>query len=244
MSKVRLGEWMWRFLAAAMLFAVSWTIWIIYQLSPPAFIMNAAFEAAAKARGKQAETPSAQGIITPASTSAETPAAASASSPAEDPAKAPAATASSAAETSAKTAAAAPAEPPVPEKPAEKPAEKPVAAKAPDVEVAETVEAWAKAWSAKDADAYLAFYAKDFKTPGGEPRAEWEKTRKQRIGAPKSITVKIDALKVTLAGEGRARATFRQSYRSDVVEPIVTTKTLALARSDGRWLIQQEKSGN
>lgn len=231
MSKGKLGEWMWRFLAAAMLFAVSWTLWIIYQLSPPALITAAAFDAAAQAMGKRVGNPSAQGIITPAPAASAPAESAVASAPAENPAKSAVAAASSAAEAPAK------AEP-------EKPAEKPVAAKAPDVEVAEAVEAWAKAWSSKDADAYLAAYAKDFKTPGGELRAEWEKSRKQRISAPKSITVKIDALKVTLAGEGRANATFRQDYRSDVVDPIVTTKTLVMVKTDGRWLIQQEKSGN
>jgi len=33
------------------------------------------------------------------------------------------------------------------------------------------VNGWAKAWSAKDADAYLAYYASAFQVPGGEPRA-------------------------------------------------------------------------
>jgi hypothetical protein len=41
--------------------------------------------------------------------------------------------------------------------------------------VLDVVNAWAKAWSAKNVDAYLAFYGKDFKTPGGESRASWEK---------------------------------------------------------------------
>ena len=50
-------------------------------------------------------------------------------------------------------------------------------------EVLDTVNAWAKAWSAKNVDAYLAFYARDFKTPGGEARPEWEKARRQRISA-------------------------------------------------------------
>lgn len=240
MSKIKLGEWMWRFLAVTMLFAVSWTIWIIYQLSPPELIMNAAFEAAAKARGKQIQTPGAQGIIT-SSAGAEQPAksaVAAASSAAEETPKSVIAAASSAAEALPKSTATAPsAEPP-------KPAPEKPAAKTPDAEVIDTVEAWARAWSSKDVDAYLALYAKDFKTPGGEPRAEWEKNRRQRISAPKSIAVKVDAFKVNLGAEGRANVTFRQDYRSDVVDPVVTTKTLVMARTDGRWLIQQEKSGN
>jgi hypothetical protein len=38
--------------------------------------------------------------------------------------------------------------------------------------------------------------------------------------------------------------TFRQGYRSDVIKTATTTKTLVLARTDGRWLIQQERVGN
>ena len=128
--------------------------------------------------------------------------------------------------------------------PAKTPAEKPAAPKAGNAEILETVNAWAKAWSAKDVDGYLAFYGKDFKTPGGEPRANWEKARRQRISAPKSIVVTVDAPKVSVPAEGQASVTFRQGYRSDVIKSTNTTKTLLLARVDGRWLIQQERVGN
>jgi tetratricopeptide (TPR) repeat protein len=140
-----------------------------------------------------------------------------------------------------------PAKPPVtvaavePVKPA---AEKPAAAKAGNSDIIETVNAWAKAWSSKDVDGYLAFYAKDFKTPGGEARADWEKARRVRITAPKSIAVSVDAPKVSIGADGAASVTFRQGYRSDVIKSTSTTKTLVLAKIDGRWLIQQERVGN
>ena len=120
--------------------------------------------------------------------------------------------------------------------------EKPAAAG--NAEILETVNAWAKAWSAKNVDAYLAFYGRDFKTPGGEARADWEKARRQRISAPKSIAVTIDGPKVSVAGDGHATVTFRQGYRSDVIKSTTTTKTLVLARTDGRWQIQQERVGH
>ncbi len=81
--QTKLGEWMWRFLAIVMMFSVGWTVWIIYQLNPPPLIMNAAFEAAAKAKRKApAEKQSAQGVIS--SAGAEAPGMA-ASAPAEAP---------------------------------------------------------------------------------------------------------------------------------------------------------------
>jgi tetratricopeptide (TPR) repeat protein len=128
--------------------------------------------------------------------------------------------------------------------PAKPAAEKPAAPKAGNAEIVDTVNAWAKAWAAKDVDRYLSFYARDFKTPGGEARADWEKGRRQRIGAPKSITVTVDAPKVNVTADGHASVTFRQGYRSDVIKTATTTKTLVLARTDGRWLIQQERVGN
>jgi Flp pilus assembly protein TadD len=129
--------------------------------------------------------------------------------------------------------------PPAPEKPAPKPAEKPAAD---PTEVIKALNAWAQAWSKKDANAYLSFYSKDFKTPGGESRAEWERVRRVRIEAPKSIAVSIASPKVTMSGPDRATVTFRQSYRSDKLKSN-STKTVVMVKADGRWQIQQEKSG-
>lgn len=124
--------------------------------------------------------------------------------------------------------------------PAAKPA--PKAAPAGD-DVLEAVNAWAQAWSRKDVDAYLAFYAKDFNTPKGEARADWEKQRRQRILAPKSIAVSIEAARVSRDGDA-AKVTFRQDYKSDAFSTR-SAKTLVMVRSeDGRWRIRQERTGN
>ena len=132
--------------------------------------------------------------------------------------------------------------------PVEKPkpaAEKPAAA-APAADassdVLKAVNAWATAWSKKDADGYLSHYAKEFKTPGGESRDAWEKTRRTRITAPKSISVDIDQPKVTMNGADRATVTFRQNYKSDVLKSN-SRKTLLMIRSGERWQILEEKSG-
>ena len=95
MSKTKIGEWLWRFLAVVMMFSVAWTVWIIYQLNPPPLVMNAAFEAAANAKVKSplAEKQSAQGVIGPsggAEGAAKIPAPiAAASAPAEAPKEPP-----------------------------------------------------------------------------------------------------------------------------------------------------------
>jgi tetratricopeptide (TPR) repeat protein len=120
--------------------------------------------------------------------------------------------------------------------------EKPAAPADADGEVLKAVNGWAQAWSRKDADAYLAFYAKDFRTPGGEARADWEKARRDRIAAPKSIAVGIDSPNVTLRNPRQASVSFRQSYKSDKLSSR-NRKTLELVKVDGRWLITEEKTG-
>lgn len=106
--------------------------------------------------------------------------------------------------------------------------------------VIEAVRAWAGAWSRKDAAEYLAHYAKDFKTPKGESRADWEKGRKQRIEAPKKIDVQIQSPKVKIDSDNTASVSFRQVYRSDVIKA-TGTKTLVMVKSNGKWLIHEER---
>ena len=144
-----------------------------------------------------------------------------------------------------------PAKPPVvvaqkePEKPKSAEPEKPKPAPAADAnaEVLKAVNGWAQAWSKRDSDAYLAYYAKDFQPPSGESRADWEKSRRSRIRGAKVIAVNVSSPKVTLSSPNQATVQFRQAYRSDSFKA-TGNKTLVMVRGgDGRWQIQQEKSG-
>lgn len=130
---------------------------------------------------------------------------------------------------------------PAPQLPAPKPAPAP-AAEPNDVLAA--VSAWADAWARQDVGAYLGSYAKDFRTPKGEPRSAWESQRRARLTAPKSIAVEIDFDRVVDKGDGKVSVTFRQDYRSDVFSGSAR-KTLLMGRSeDGRWRILQEQVSN
>jgi tetratricopeptide (TPR) repeat protein len=144
----------------------------------------------------------------------------------------------------------APAPTPVPAKPEQaKPAPEPKAAPAAeqagksDAEAAvlKALNGWANAWSSKNVGAYLSYYAKDFKVPGGS-RASWEKERKDRISRPKSIQVGIESPRVTLSDASHASVTFKQSYKSASLQT-TTTKTVVLERTGDKWLIQQERIG-
>lgn len=110
-------------------------------------------------------------------------------------------------------------------------------------EVLKAVNAWAQAWSNNDVGAYLGYYAADFRTPNGEPRSDWEASRKARIAKPKKIDVKVEAPKVTFTDANRVSVTFRQNYNSPNLK-VSNMKTLLLVRSGNRWLIQQEIVGS
>lgn len=108
-----------------------------------------------------------------------------------------------------------------------------------EAEVRKALDGWAQAWSRKDADAYLAHYAKEFVTPKGQSRAQWENARRERIAAPKSISVGVSSVKVASSDTTRATATFLQQYRSDIFSGS-SRKTLVLVKDGERWLIKQE----
>ena len=131
--------------------------------------------------------------------------------------------------------------PPTDAKAASKPDARPIADN--NDETVKTVHAWAQAWAAKDVKTYLSFYAKDFKTPTGESRSEWEKGRALRISGPKVIEVGVESPRITQSGDAAATVTFRQNYRSDRLK-ISSTKTLVLVRNNGKWQIQQERVGS
>jgi Tfp pilus assembly protein PilF/ketosteroid isomerase-like protein len=113
---------------------------------------------------------------------------------------------------------------------------------APESDITAAIDGWLAAWSKKDVKGYLAHYAKDFQTPDGEPRKEWETERAQRVGKPGKIEVTRDKLSIKLDGDDKAVVRFRQNYRSSGFKSS-SGKTLTLIRHEGKWLIQQERVG-
>jgi RND family efflux transporter MFP subunit len=107
-------------------------------------------------------------------------------------------------------------------------------------EILKAVQAWAQAWSARDADLYQLAYAKDFLAPDGQNPDDWLKKRRDKMQDAKFINVRIVSPQVAFEGEDRAKVTFRQAYRSDKFVG-ATSKTLTLTAQDGRWLIVTEE---
>ena len=117
----------------------------------------------------------------------------------------------------------------------------PVAAPAPttDQVIRERITAWAAAWSAKNVEAYTAFYAPAFVPDQKVTREAWLQQRKQRLTKAGSISVTVENLTVAITNGDRATATFRQIYTSADYQD-VASKTLEWVRVDGKWLIERE----
>jgi tetratricopeptide (TPR) repeat protein len=103
----------------------------------------------------------------------------------------------------------------------------------------QVVTGWATAWSAKDVEKYLGFYAPDFAPEGGTSRQAWEAQRRARIAKPKEIKVGVSDLKVEPAGGDRVQVVFTQEYQSDVLSNR-STKVLELTQVGGQWRIRRE----
>ncbi|EXI75641.1 MAG: lipoprotein NlpI [Candidatus Accumulibacter sp. SK-11] len=108
-------------------------------------------------------------------------------------------------------------------------------------EVARTIEAWARAWSRKDAKAYFAHYAADFRAPRGMTRKAWEEGRRRPMQKAGRLQVEVEDIRVAFA-DGKATVRFRQTFSSPSLTSTVA-KTMVLVRSGGRWLIQEERVG-
>ncbi len=106
--------------------------------------------------------------------------------------------------------------------------------------IRQTVAAWARAWADRRVQDYLSFYAAAFRPEGSLDRASWERQRRDRLTRPWPIRVDLLALDVEVVEPRRARARFRQSYRSEVFADVVT-KTLELTFEGGGWKILRER---
>jgi tetratricopeptide (TPR) repeat protein len=99
--------------------------------------------------------------------------------------------------------------------------------------------AWAQAWSSKDVDTYLSFYAADFQPDGGVSRSQWEAQRRERITAPSHISVHITNPQLSKTDASHVSVSFTQDYQSDAFSDQIN-KTMEMTNSGGTWKIVRE----
>jgi adhesin transport system outer membrane protein len=107
-------------------------------------------------------------------------------------------------------------------------------------DVTQRVREWAAAWSAKDADRYLAFYDGAYAPPGASHET-WVAQRRQRLGKRGSIEVRIEGLKASAIGPNTVEVSFEQAYTSIDYRDRVA-KTQEWRRVGGQWVIVSERA--
>lgn len=135
----------------------------------------------------------------------------------------------------------APAAPPaVTPTPAATPAPRATSAPAAAEDVQRRLQDWAAAWSAKDADRYLAFYGRGFQPAKGDV-AQWQADRRRMLGKPGAIRVGVGQVEVVGATADTVQTRFVQTYASadyqDRVEKVLTWK-----REGSDWVIVRESN--
>ena len=101
------------------------------------------------------------------------------------------------------------------------------------------VEAWRRAWSAQDVEAYLDAYAPGYRPAGGGTHDAWRALRRDRLSRPEWIEVQLDGMEFLEAAPTRAVVAFDQAYRASNYSD-VTSKRLVLERLAGGWRIVEE----
>jgi adhesin transport system outer membrane protein len=105
---------------------------------------------------------------------------------------------------------------------------------------AQRVGDWAAAWSAKDAEAYLSFYAPEF-APARATHAGWAADRRRKLAKPGAITVSVHDVHARALADGRVETTFAQDYVSSDFRD-TSRKTLTWAPNGERWQIVGESN--
>lgn len=98
---------------------------------------------------------------------------------------------------------------------------------------------WAAAWSSKNADGYLGFYADTFEH-GKKSREAWEKQRRARLADKETISVSVSDVQIDVQSEALASVKFKQDYSSNRYNDS-GIKVLTLSKASGTWKIQSEE---
>lgn len=100
------------------------------------------------------------------------------------------------------------------------------------------IDQWAKSWSDRDVQGYLAAYTERFSASKHQSHAQWKLERTERIMNRQFIKVTISNMTFENK-DGKHIIRFTQSYESDLLKSI-NRKKMTLANEQGQWKIQQE----
>ncbi|MDH3219531.1 MAG: tetratricopeptide repeat protein [Gammaproteobacteria bacterium] len=103
----------------------------------------------------------------------------------------------------------------------------------------EQVKRWAQAWSSKELEAYIDFYAAEFRARF-KTHSQWVANRRERILRPGEISVEVSDIQIKWRSENRAIIDFRQAFDSPGYSDRVV-KRLVFSRVGPQWKITEER---
>ncbi len=116
---------------------------------------------------------------------------------------------------------------------------KPVAPAPAVATVEQRLRDWVAAWTAKDVDKYMTFYAKDF-APARMSSARWITERRRLVGKTGPISISVEDVKARAQGD-YVVTSFKQVYNSNDFKDN-TLKTLTWRQINGEWVIFKESN--
>ena len=99
---------------------------------------------------------------------------------------------------------------------------------------------WANAWSNKNLESYLGFYAENYQPDASTSNAQWKASRNTSLSRPGDISVELSNI-ISEIQEDHGEVRFEQAYRSANYSDRVE-KTLVYSRLEGEWKIVSETS--
>ena len=106
------------------------------------------------------------------------------------------------------------------------------------------IENWRRRWSRRDTDAYLGFYASDFKTDDGMGKSAFAESMRRVNAGKKRVEIKLAELSLfAYPGEhGLVVAQFVQNYRSDNFTSSSRKDQYWRQQANGDWKIVREEN--
>jgi len=99
----------------------------------------------------------------------------------------------------------------------------------------ERVKSWAQAWSDQNVDGYIGHYTQGYAPSSVGSREEWVEQRRVRLTNKKFIKVEVSTFTVSDLGP-RYSVTFRQHYKSDVIDDVIFKSLTFDKNEDDTWL--------
>lgn len=102
------------------------------------------------------------------------------------------------------------------------------------------LQAWARAWSEQESDAYFAFYAGSFLAEDGMSWADWRNERLGKIIGEANVDVSVYGAQAQVVGTDSVAVRFTERYLADS-GTTVTRKEMLLIREGDVWSIRRER---